>query len=254
MNKSIGVTFLVVITLFLIIFNTISLTAYFNRDKTITGKSVSSDDSSSQQAVTPNNAKNTTPKVNVTSSVKSTSSKSPSPAKNTPTNKTNVTSTNLTQNKSNITVPPTIPPQSPQQPTQPTKSGLIMFADDYSGSDEEFSISINIDSNTSIISLNYELSFNNSIVEVKSLVGGDYLSRQGDSFPYDVINNTAGKVSHFETIYGEGKAIGKGTIGIVTFKKKQPGKFILQFTKSQVILPNIEMLNATSKNSTIELV
>ncbi len=104
---------------------------------------------------------------------------------------------------------------------------------------EEFTININIKTETEIFAAEFELSFNSSLLEALEVTEGDFLKKDGASTSMQnacpVINNTKGTIKFANTRLGTTTGInGNGSLAEIKFNAKDIGN-------SQLILENVQL-------------
>lgn len=134
---------------------------------------------------------------------------------------------------------------------------VIIYSDDYKGNENEFTINVYINSSIEILAAHFELSFDNSIIEAMNVTEGDFMKQGGHSLPTTRINNTEGRISFIDTIFGYDDKVeptGNGQLSSIIFKVKKKGVSNLKFEKTRVAKTNNKVIDIPAIDSKIEII
>lgn len=119
----------------------------------------------------------------------------------------------------------------------------------------DFTVNVMINSTKDVYAAQFNLYFDNNILDVLNVIEGDFLKSDGaETFPTFEINNTSGKILVGVTrITSQTGVTGQGMLATITFHAKNAGTSALDLTEVLVSDPDLSALsvNAMGGSATV---
>jgi len=116
-----------------------------------------------------------------------------------------------------------------------------------------FDMNISISTSDSVYAAQFDLSFNNALIDVLNATEGNFLKQDSSqTYPVITINNTSGKIIFADTrIITQTGVTGNGTLLAITARAKAYGTTALGLSNIKVADPNINPLLAGGANGSV---
>ncbi len=116
-----------------------------------------------------------------------------------------------------------------EQFTVPENSIVISPQQMTVGKGNNFVVQIDINTNKLVYAVQFELIFNPNVLYAVSANEGDFLKKEGNTYPVIKIDNDAGKIEFVATILGQSEGFkGQGTLVSIEFRSVNKGSSSLQ--------------------------
>lgn len=135
-----------------------------------------------------------------------------------------------------------------------TNSNILSIESKNVNLNQEFNVSVKIESFDSIYGLEFEIFFDNNVLEANSITEGNFLKVNANTFVISNITNSIGRIKFADTRLGTQEGIsGNGEIAIIRFKAIGKGNANLLFHDVKVVDNQPASVIFSAANSSINV-